>query len=123
MLSIIIPFVGFLGVALATTNSSHHRHDAKCCKEYIVPITVTSTQLKWSPSKFHNDFDVADVNTIATSRDASTTFKPYSGETNQTFTYEIAATFCTPKKVTPRSKTVLLATHGICLDRRLVLIP
>jgi len=52
-------------------------------------------------------------------KDSAEVFHPLSGVKNVTDTYEVAATFCTPKKTKGgKEKTVLLATHGLGYDRR-----
>ena len=50
---------------------------------------------------------------VATTRQTPNTSSPIVGNTVQKATYNIAASFCSPRKTTDKSKTVILATHGI----------
>ncbi|KPM44516.1 hypothetical protein AK830_g2025 [Neonectria ditissima] len=71
------------------------------CWEYKVPVTVTSENL--------------DFLTAVTTRASAGFPSPIVGAKNETATYTLAASFCTPKK--GDKKTVVLATHGIGQSR------
>jgi hypothetical protein len=92
---------------------------AKSCQDYKIPVTITSENLIYALSPFSDDFDVADFVDNFSSRTPPS--DPYfSGAVNQTATYTIAATFCTPgrgENITHKD-TVLIATHGLAYDRK-----
>ena len=93
---------------------------AKECEDYEFPLTVTSANFIFGP-RFTNNYDVVDYFQGLTSRTAATAFDPFTGIENQTATYVISGTFCTPRDLSAaHKKTVLLATHGINADRRCV---
>lgn len=87
----------------------------KTCTELKIPLTVTSENWIWALPKFSNNYDVADFISNVESRTAGRDFVPVSGLVNQTASYTIAATICTPKG--PSNKNLLLATHGLNFDR------
>ncbi|KAL2060027.1 hypothetical protein VTL71DRAFT_9849 [Oculimacula yallundae] len=97
--------------ALATTSQR------KTCTDYEIPVTPTSVNLIWG-KKFANNFDVVDLISDINSRTAATSFHPYDETTAPVLTtasYNISATFCTPKK--GATGIVLLLSHGLNFDR------
>ncbi len=91
---------------------------AKECEDYEITLTVASANFIFEP-RFANNYDVTDYFQDLTSRTAATDFNPFTGVENQTATYTISGTFCTPRDASAaHKKTVLIATHGINADRR-----
>lgn len=89
------------------------------CTEYSIKVTATSTGYIWGIPRFKDNYDVVEFLTEIARKDSAEVFHPLSGVKNVTDTYEVAATFCTPKKTKGgKEKTVLLATHGLGYDRR-----
>ncbi|KAF5005274.1 hypothetical protein FDECE_8260 [Fusarium decemcellulare] len=82
------------------------------CWEYKVPVTITSENLVFDFPDWKDDYALQDFLTKVTARDGAGYPSPIVGTKNETGTYTIAASFCTPKK-TSKKKTIILATHGI----------
>lgn len=83
------------------------------CSEFMVPVSVAPEVLQFSFPKWETDNDVVDFLAAATTRSLPDDKSPVIGSSIQNATYQIAASFCTPKKDSKRAKTVILATHGI----------
>ncbi|CAH0042492.1 unnamed protein product [Clonostachys rhizophaga] len=81
------------------------------CWEYKVPVTVTSQNKVFDFPRWEDDYALQDFLSKATTRDSANYPGPIVGTKNETATYTIAASFCTPRN--GGSKTVILATHGI----------
>jgi hypothetical protein len=91
---------------------------AKKCKHYEIPLTVTSTNLIFGP-RFANNYDMTDYFQHLTSGTVTIDFHPFTDVDNQTATYTISGTFCTPRNESSVHKKIfLIATHGINSDRR-----
>lgn len=90
------------------------------CVDYTIPVTITSENLKFSFPPFEDNYDLTDFVSKFVRKDSNTTFHPINGAENVTATYDISATFCSPKvpNSNGREKTVLLATHGLAYDGR-----
>jgi hypothetical protein len=117
ILSLLVAAAAFSPVLSTSTRSK------KSCQDYKIPITVTSQNFIFGPPTFKNDYDLTDFVTDLASRTAPTDFHPFSGQENQTATYTIAGTFCTPKDSKAKHKsTVILATHGLNFNRGWVII-
>lgn len=93
---------------------------AKLCQSFDLNLTVTSENFVFGAEKFNNDFDVADFVTDLTSREPPPSFSALlPAKVNQTGTYTISSTFCTPQNSHAAKKDiVLLATHGLNFDRK-----
>lgn len=89
----------------------------KTCTDYTISVNPTSLNLIWA-KPFANNYDVVDFLTGTASRTGGPNI--FSAMKTQTATYEISATFCTPKNSTSNKKVVLLLTHGVNFDRRYV---
>jgi DsbC/DsbD-like thiol-disulfide interchange protein len=111
---IISIFAGFIPLALATTV---HQTPKKACTDYTVPLTVTSTNLVFGLPKFKDNYDATDFFVTLTQRTAADNFHPFKGIKNETATYKLSGTFCTPKNGGDRKATVLIATHGLNFGR------
>lgn len=97
---------------------AHPTSSQKTCTSYTIPITTTSLNWIWAYPKFISNYDVVNFISDSQARVPSPDFHLVSGRENQTFSYTIGATFCTPKSHdAKKSKTVLLATHGLDFDR------
>ncbi|KAH7386902.1 Alpha/Beta hydrolase protein [Phaeosphaeria sp. MPI-PUGE-AT-0046c] len=81
------------------------------CLEFKVPVTITSENLVFNIPEWEDDYALQDFLTLVTTRDGADIPSPVVGTKNETATYNIAASFCTPKEYS--RKTVILATHGI----------
>lgn len=82
------------------------------CWEYKVPVTITSENLVFDFPDWKDDYALQDFLTAATTRASAGYPSPITGTKNETETFTLAASFCTPKK-SSKKKTVILATHGI----------
>ncbi|KAF2496778.1 alpha/beta-hydrolase [Lophium mytilinum] len=101
--------------------AAEYRHPPNgVCVDYTVKQEITSTNYIWALEKFKSNFDTIDFITDIARKDSKTAFHPVRSNTkNETKTYEVSATFCSPKKATAgKVNTVLLATHGLGYDRR-----
>jgi hypothetical protein len=89
----------------------------KACKEYHLPLSVTTLNLKWALPLIKSNEDMAAFNANWSRRDASSSFHPFTiPETPETAVYTISGTFCEP--IGRGNEIVLLATHGAGYDRR-----
>jgi hypothetical protein len=81
------------------------------CIEFKVPVTVTSENLVFNFPRWKDNLALQDFLTLATTRAGANIPSPIVGKKNETESFTIAASFCTPK--TPGKRTIILATHGI----------
>ena len=88
------------------------------CRHHTIPVTVTSENYQWTGQRWTDDYELTDFLTVASSRPSAGIPPPYGNLTEETESYKIGATFCTPKRGGTKAKTVLLATHGLTYDRR-----
>ncbi|CAM1510074.1 Fc.00g004090.m01.CDS01 [Cosmosporella sp. VM-42] len=82
------------------------------CWEYKVPVTITSENVVFDFPDWQDDYALQDFLTNVTTRPSAGFPGPIVGTKNETATYTLAASFCTPKGEN-KKKTVILATHGI----------
>lgn len=82
------------------------------CVEYQIPVTITSNNLVFNITKWDDDYALQDFLTAITTRPSAGYPGFVAGEKEETETFKIAASFCTPKN-TQKKKTVIIATHGI----------
>ena len=122
MLSLLAASLALLSV-VRSTPQPRGDYDALAgtsCTTYSIPITVSSTNNIFA-YQFKDDFDLAQFNADLGTRDLAIGFRPISGQVNSTANYTIAGTFCTPtNRKGGHEKTVLLASHGLGFERRLV---
>lgn len=90
------------------------------CQDYMIPATVTSENFPWLAPKWTDDYGFIDFASEASSRTDDGFPSPIGNFTSETASYEIGATFCTPKTANKNTKIVLLATHGLGFHRRYV---
>jgi hypothetical protein len=122
-----ILFSVFVAGALALANSDGNHQDespaspvlsikyyppAADCWEYSVPVTVTSENVVFDFPAWEDDYALQDFLTAITTRPSAGFPSPLVGKKNETASYTLAASFCTPK-ASHRKKTIILATHGI----------
>lgn len=106
-----------IGLAAATGKASkvlfqpYYPSNADCW-EYKIPVTVTSENLVFEFPEWTDDLSLQDFLTAATIRASANYPSVITGTKNETDTYTIAASFCTPRR-RDRKRTILLATHGI----------
>jgi hypothetical protein len=91
----------------------------KCCKDYKIPLNVSSLDYTWVLPPNENNYDVTTVTKNIARWDANVTLNPISGASPVTIQYEISGTFCSPQG--GGDGAVLIATHGFGFDRRSVL--
>jgi pimeloyl-ACP methyl ester carboxylesterase len=84
------------------------------CTEYTVPITISSEDLVFNATAaFETDYDVENFLSVAETRPSANFPGPFADPVTTKGSYNIAASFCTPKAKNGKEKTVILATHGI----------
>jgi hypothetical protein len=84
------------------------------CIEYSIPITITSSNPVFNFTQWDDDLGLQGFLAVATTRAGAGYPGVIGGYENVTSDYEIAASFCTPKKPAGgKEKNVILATHGI----------
>lgn len=111
--------VAFLSsLALSSAIQTAYIPEGAICHDYTIPVTVASNNRPWNGPKWEDDYGFIDFLSSASTRLSAGVPFPLGDPVKQTATYDISATFCTPKKQGENSKTVLLATHGLGFDRR-----
>jgi len=103
---------------LSIPSSGVHHPSSATCVDYTIPLSINSLNFAYNGTRFKDDVDVAEYLFQAGRIDSASTFNPVGSFKNETITYSIAGTFCTPKSPGAHSKTVLLMTHGLGYDRR-----
>ena len=113
-LALIVPFY-----VLTNPTSTGYPPPGSICKDHTILVTVTSNNYPWIAPKWTDDYGFIDFVSAASTRlDAPYPPSPIGAPVNETGTYEISATFCTPETPGKNSRTVLLATHGLGFDRK-----
>ncbi|KAF2174754.1 hypothetical protein K469DRAFT_725096 [Zopfia rhizophila CBS 207.26] len=79
----------------------------------MIPVDITYDNYTFNASRWEDDYDLTDFLSIATTRAGAGYPAPLDGPKTASGTYQIAASFCTPKKRTAKAKNVIIATHGI----------
>lgn len=88
------------------------------CQDQDVTITSTGSKYPWIAPKWTNDSGLIDFVSDAIIRSGAPSSPPVGAPVNETATYTISGTYCTPRKQGNKSSTLLLATHGLSYDRR-----
>jgi hypothetical protein len=87
------------------------------CTQYTIPINVSTEILPWNATRWPaNDYALTDFISMANTRVTADYPRPFGEPLNFTGSFEISATFCTPKKANGHETTVLLASHGMGFD-------
>lgn len=115
MLYLISAFVT-LAAASYTSKGTFVPNGAQC-QDYTIPVTATSEVRLWNGTRWTDNYGYIDVVSTLSSRTSAGFPQPYGEPVNQTASYNVSATFCTPQKAGQHSKTVLFATHGLAFDR------
>ncbi|KAF8861502.1 alpha/beta-hydrolase [Acephala macrosclerotiorum] len=112
----LLPFIFFLLTPLvAAIPTTSHNTSPKTCKEYTIPLTITSGTYIWGLPNLTTNYDATEFTNNLSRWDANETFHPISGFENTTLNVEISGTFRAPTN--GEASTVLIATHGLGFDR------
>lgn len=82
------------------------------CVEYMIPVDISYDNLVFNATKWEDNYGLVDFLSAATTRAGAGYPAPLESKPARE-TYQIAASFCTPKKQTKKAKNVIIATHGI----------
>jgi hypothetical protein len=110
---LLLPLLSLVASAFSSPLSQSH----KSCREYTIPLEITTENLEWTFGELKTNTDATAYNAQAGRRDAKQAFKPYAlpkGLTTKT--YNVSGAFCEPDK--GGDGTVMLATHGGAYDRQ-----
>jgi len=112
----------FLTLALASCaaalpNPKSYVPPGAQCQDYTIPVKVTSDNFPWVGPTWTDNFGMINFASAASSRTDAGFPAPVGAPVAETASYEIGATFCTPKDPNKNSRTILLATHGLGFDR------
>ena len=109
-------------ISASTANSQYRFSSYKPvnadCHDYVIPVKVTSENYQWTGPRWNDNYEFIDFLTVASYRPSVGVSPPFGNRTEETCSYQIGGTFCAPKKRGPKSKTILLATHGLGFDKR-----
>lgn len=118
MLCVLVAFFALFALAAATsTSKTAYVPKGANCRDYTIPVTVTSENRPWIGPRWKDNYELVDFASTSSARPEAGFPSPVGKPVNQTGSYNIAATFCTPKTPGQHSKTVLLAIHGLGLDK------
>lgn len=88
------------------------------CYDYMIPVDIEWDKLKFKATKWEGNDGLQDFLAVATTREPGPNYPSALGSsTRVNGTYQIAASFCSPKHVSKKARTVILATHGIAPAR------
>lgn len=104
-------------LSLPLASSQTTTTSTRICTQYLIPLSITSQVLTPSYPPFTSNYDVVGFVNDLTRRPSNTTFVPFSGAKNETASYTIGATLCSPRN-SSKETTLLVATHGLGYDRR-----
>ena len=94
---------------------------SRSCKDYSIPLNVSSVNLQWAIGPIETNEDMAGFNAEWGRRDSNSTFHPAllpSNSTPETAVYTISGTYCEP--TSGGNGTVILATHGAGYGKKYV---
>jgi pimeloyl-ACP methyl ester carboxylesterase len=83
------------------------------CVDYMIPVDISYDNFVYNGTKLANDYDLTNFLTVATTRAGAGYPAPLDGPNPTRGSFQIAASFCTPKNQTAKAKNVIVATHGI----------
>lgn len=101
-----------IGKALQALEQPYYPPNADCVN-YMVPIDISYDNFVYNATTFGNDYDLTDFLAVATTRAGAGYPSLLDGPKATNGSYNIAATFCTPKARTVKAKSIIVATHGI----------
>lgn len=118
--SIISTLLLFISCAVATDDQqvatlpvgTYYPPSANCF-EYQIPVTITSNNVVFNITKWEDDYALQDFLTSITTRPSAGYPGFIADEREETESFLIAASFCTPRNSEARKKAVVIATHGI----------
>lgn len=88
------------------------------CRDYLIPVNIEWEKLEFNATKFQNNDELQDFLSLVTTREPGPNYpSPLGLSTEINGTFQIAATFCSPKQASEKAKTVIVATHGIAAAR------
>ncbi|EPE35617.1 alpha/beta-Hydrolase [Glarea lozoyensis ATCC 20868] len=108
-------FLFVLLISALRNTAANPVRDLKTCREYTLPVDVTSINYIWGLPQLHTNYDAATFNSKLGRWDANVTLNPISGGAQVSASYQISGTFCAP--VRGGNGIVLVATHGFGFDR------
>ena len=83
------------------------------CRDYMIPVDITYDNYVINASQWDDNHGLTDFLSTVTTRAGAEYPAPLNGPIPTNGTYQIAASFCTPKWETNKAKNVIIATHGI----------
>lgn len=83
------------------------------CVDYMIPVNIAYDNFVFNASRWTSNFELMDFLSVATTRAGVGIPSPLDGPKPVSGTFQIAASFCSPKNPTPKAKNVIIATHGI----------
>lgn len=103
------PFNGYF----KTLKQTYYPPNADC-QDYMIPVDIEWDRLVFNATKWHSDDELQDFVAIATTREPGPNYpSPLGPSAKVNGTYQIAASFCSPRKASRKAKTIIVATHGI----------
>ena len=88
------------------------------CEDYMIPVDVSWDRLQFNATKWQdNDFLQNFLSDLTTREPGPNYPSPLGPAVKVNTTYQIAASFCSPKLPSEKSKTVIVATHGVAPGR------
>jgi pimeloyl-ACP methyl ester carboxylesterase len=79
----------------------------------MIPVNINYDNYVFNSSQWEDNYGLTDFLSIAMTRASAGYPPPLAGPKTASGTYQIAASFCTPKEKSEKAKTVIIATHGI----------
>ena len=110
---VIFPSLIVLLLARPILGYAQYYPPAADCVEYTIPVNIETHSPVLNATRWNTQYDLEDFLEVVISRAGAGYPSPLSEDRPQTESFQIAASFCTPKNQTTKSKTVLVATHGI----------
>ena len=83
------------------------------CLEYTVPVSVSYDRLSFNFTHWEDDNALQQFLADVTTRSGANFPGVVDGSVHETASYNISASFCSPKVKNGKEKTVVVATHGI----------
>ncbi|KAK5701511.1 hypothetical protein LTR97_004326 [Elasticomyces elasticus] len=83
------------------------------CSDYSIPVSVVYSIVDFNFTHWEDNYQLEQFLVAASTRAIPGTPGIVNGLTQQNASYNIAASFCTPKVKSGKEGTVILATHGI----------